>query len=486
MKKRVFLLLAALLILASAGALADVAISASNFPDANFRLYAIEHFDMDGDGSLSDAEITDAKSIDITGCNYFIQNYKGIEFFTSLEMLACPDSAVSSLNLSKNTRLRTLRCAKNGLTSLDLSQNTMLQSLDCRNNSLKKLDLSRNTALTSLACAGNSLTALDVSRNTKLTSMECGCNKLTSLDVSHNKELYEIRCEDNQISELDVSANPKLDSLVCSGNKLTSLDVSKNKLLDSLHFDNNQLTAIDLSHNPKLMHLTCASNRMKFLDLSHNPKLDMLQCQFNRFETLDVSKCPILADAARKCERKHHSNGYDYFDWDEWDDNDTGFTFDSAVTVKVGSFVSKPQPFEVTLKGLRYQADIKKETAVFLGPKDKNTKAITIPDTIKVNGKTCKVTEIKAKACQKLPKLEKVTIGKNVSKIGKNAFSGSNKIKTFIIRTTKLTAGNVGAGAFKTGYKKTTTVKCPKGKTEDYQKILVKKGMDKKKTKFIK
>ena len=110
---------------------------------------------------------------------------------------------------------------------------------------------------------------------------------------------------------------------------------------------------------------------------------------------------------------------------------------------------------------------------------DRNIKTVTVPDTVKAYGKTYKVTEIGIEACKGLSKLTKVTIGKNVKKIGKNAFTDCGKLKTLIIKTKNLTASGIGAGAFSKIYSK-PTVTCPKEKLDLYQKILPKKGMPKK------
>lgn len=93
--------------------------------------------------------------------------------------------------------------------------------------------------------------------------------------------------------------------------------------------------------------------------------------------------------------------------------------------------------------------------------------------------KKYKVTEIKANACKKLTKLTKVTIGKNVAKIGKNAFKDCKNVKNLTIKTALLTEKTVGAGAFKFGNKKAITVKCPKGKQVPYGKVFKKKGLKK-------
>ena len=103
-----------------------------------------------------------------------------------------------------------------------------------------------------------------------------------------------------------------------------------------------------------------------------------------------------------------------------------------------------------------------------------------------MNGKTYKVTEIDTNACKQLAKLTQVTIGKNVSRIGKNAFYLCKKLDKIIIKTTKLTAKSVGTNAFKTENTKKTVVTCPKANVEEYQTILTKKGLDKKTSKFTK
>ena len=141
------------------------------------------------------------------------------------------------------------------------------------------------------------------------------------------------------------------------------------------------------------------------------------------------------------------------------------------------------EPKTATVKGLNYKLDNKAKTAVLTGVKDKKVKSITVPDTIKVSGKTYKVTEIAANACKNLAKLTKVTIGKNVTKIGKNAFSGCKKLKSVTIKTTKLKKKGIGASCFK-GIDSKATFKVPKKQKKDYQNWLVKTGKAPKKAKF--
>ena len=72
----------------------------------------------------------------------------------------------------------------------------------------------------------------------------------------------------------------------------------------------------------------------------------------------------------------------------------------------------------------------------------------------------------------------KVTIGKNVKKIGANAFYNCKKLKTITIYTTKLKMSTVGKNAFK-GVKKNVVVKVPKAKYSLYKKVLKKRGISK-------
>ena len=95
------------------------------------------------------------------------------------------------------------------------------------------------------------------------------------------------------------------------------------------------------------------------------------------------------------------------------------------------------------------------------------------------------MTEIASKALRNHKKLVKVTIGKNVRKIGKEAFYGCKNLKTIIFKTTKLKKKTVGKKAFGKIHEK-ATAKVPKKKLKSYKKILRKSGMSGKKQKIKK
>ena len=150
---------------------------------------------------------------------------------------------------------------------------------------------------------------------------------------------------------------------------------------------------------------------------------------------------------------------------------------------------------------------------------------VKIPDTIKVNGITCKVTGIAANAFKNNASLKNVTIGKNVTIIGANAFygcknltkvSGGNsivkfgdqsfancgslgnivipgttrsigkqafynckKLRSITIKSGALSDRTVGSKAFAGTYKN-PVVKVPAKQMKAYKKLLTSKGMSSK------
>lgn len=138
-----------------------------------------------------------------------------------------------------------------------------------------------------------------------------------------------------------------------------------------------------------------------------------------------------------------------------------------------------PAAKTATVGGLKYSLSGSKATVT--GPKDKNASMLTIPATIKANGKTYKVTAVKTSACKGMKKLTALTIGKNVRNIGKNAFYGCKKLQTINIRTKQLTGTTVASNAFK-GIAAKAKITCPSGKKNAYRKLLQKRGVGDKAT----
>ena len=78
----------------------------------------------------------------------------------------------------------------------------------------------------------------------------------------------------------------------------------------------------------------------------------------------------------------------------------------------------------------------------------KSRKQVTIPASVVFCEKRYKVTSIDAKACAGDTKLTRVTIGKNVTRIGKRAFWKCKKLKKVIYKGKKIRKKNIGKQAF--------------------------------------
>ena len=267
---------------------ADIAINASNFPDANFREYVLTSIDKNDDGKLSTAEREDVEEM-LIGYSE-IKSLQGVEFFINLSDLSCSNNQLVKLDVSKNINLRFLICNDNSLISLDVGENINLEELDCIRNDLTSLDVSKAPNLKEIDCRWNNLTSLNISNNPGLIKLDCNDNELISLDVSKAMNLEYLDCGDNELINLNISNNPKLKNLFCCENELTSLDVSKALNLEDLSCDYNRLTSLNISNNRNLKSLNCESNELISLNVSNNSNLGSLGCGGNKLTSLDVSK----------------------------------------------------------------------------------------------------------------------------------------------------------------------------------------------------
>ena len=113
-------------------------------------------------------------------------------------------------------------------------------------------------------------------------------------------------------------------------------------------------------------------------------------------------------------------------------------------------------------------------TVSYIKPIARKT-SVVIHAQITVSGHTYKVTAISAKAFSKNTVVRKVVIGKNVSKIGKEAFYGCKNLKKIQVESKKLSSKNVGSNAFK-GINKNAKMSVPKSKIKAYAKWVKTKG----------
>lgn len=132
---------------------------------------------------------------------------------------------------------------------------------------------------------------------------------------------------------------------------------------------------------------------------------------------------------------------------------------------KVGEIIqdSKNNCYKVIKTG-------KKGTVSFLKTNNKKIKGLIIPDTVIINGFTYKVTVVSSKLMKNNKKLKKVIIGKNVTKIQREAFKGCVNLKKIVIKSQSL--NTVEKDSFKNIHKSANFI-VPKKKTKKYKKILI-------------
>lgn len=132
--------------------------------------------------------------------------------------------------------------------------------------------------------------------------------------------------------------------------------------------------------------------------------------------------------------------------------------------------------------------------------KNKKATKVKVPKTVKIGGKTFKVTAIGSKAFKNNKKIKSVEIGDNVkiistsafegctklskavlgkwvTEIGRNTFKNCRKLKTITIKSKKLK--KIGKSALK-NIKTSAKIKVPAKKLSAYKKLLRNKGQGKK------
>lgn len=152
--------------------------------------------------------------------------------------------------------------------------------------------------------------------------------------------------------------------------------------------------------------------------------------------------------------------------------------YNGSVTKKFRITVQKNAVY--TVSRLKYKissADTSgKGTVVFTGATDKAArKALTIPTTVKIGGKSFRVTAIGTSAMSGAKKLTTVKIGANIMTVGAKAFYGCSKLSNVTIFSTKLTTAKTGANAFK-GIRSNCRFKVPASRVSAYKKLLRAKG----------
>lgn len=131
---------------------------------------------------------------------------------------------------------------------------------------------------------------------------------------------------------------------------------------------------------------------------------------------------------------------------------------------------------KVMVSGNTYKVTSTKSKTVSFYKGKADAKNVSVPKTVKIQGKTYKVTAISANAFKDNKKLAGVTVGSNVTTIGSKAFYGCKNLKKITVKSVKLKS--VGKNAFK-GVHKKAVIKVPKSKLAKYKKLFRNRGQKK-------
>ena len=326
-----------------------IPIDAEHFPNATFRNYISStsaNYDRDGDGYLSDDEISMVTWMNVASKN--ISDLTGIEYFTSMTSLYCHNNPLGTLDLSGCKELRSLQCNGCQLTSLIVPQS--ITSIQCYNNRIgfaamnalieSLPNVSTGVFMVMLAsgtdqnvCTQGHVAAAQAkgwnvynSSNQAYSGVDIAINGTSfpdanfrsyisdNIDTNHNGELSQ--AEIAAVTVIDVQKMgitdltgigffPYLEELYCNNestasdndNHLTSLDLSDNLRLKRLACgQNGTLASLNLSKNTLLENLHCANNSLTTLDVSNFPNLWRLVCNNNQLTSLNVSGCTALTN----------------------------------------------------------------------------------------------------------------------------------------------------------------------------------------------
>lgn len=320
----------------------DVKIDTQNFPDDAFRKYVTQKFDSNKDNLLSAAEIAAAKTVNLAD-NDSVESVRGIELLPALTEIDVSGTAISGIDVTKNSELKKLNASMCYtvdedynmdylLTSIDVTKNPKLEYLDITYSKIDKLDVSKNPNLEELHAFVTNLSEVDVTQNPKLRRLDLNTTgireidvtknpklfalnveytKISSLDVTKNPELYEVYLTgDKNIKELNTAKNPDLTHLRVSGTGIHSLDLSKNHslaafyncrqeyenpiTLDTAVYEAAPIEELDFSHTTHMFEIFLEGSPIKSIDVSNQPNLRHLQIQSTPITKVDVSKNPKL------------------------------------------------------------------------------------------------------------------------------------------------------------------------------------------------
>lgn len=333
-------------------------INEENFPDTVFRQYISENFDTDGNGTLSEEEISEIKVVNVQNLSEGkIKTLKGIEYFSELQGLFANENELTSLDLSSNQKLMTLICDNNALTELTLATSVDIILIGFQNNKLTHVTGEYNvTGMTGEAAGRNQKPELPVTYDSVekvwrtadnsfgdgttittpgVTFVEDG-NYVTFSDINIKESNFEWQGNGTlkvmgavtfvlpdgipiteeyfpdeyfreYLKKQDFGQDEFIDAEEISGITEIKPDDWRVTTVEGLQYftaletlnlqGNTQIQTVDTSQNKALKYLDCGSCiNLSGLDVSQNLQLEYLNCTATRVSSLNVSKNVALEE----------------------------------------------------------------------------------------------------------------------------------------------------------------------------------------------
>ncbi len=344
----------------------------TSIPDDNFEQALID-LGIDSNPILDNQVLTSAienlSFLNLTGDPVFntnqneigleILDLRGIESFTSLEVLWVQGNKLVELDLEGMSTIKDVRAFFNDLERININGLTNLEIIGLNVNNLNGINVSTNTSLTVLDIAQNNLLAIDIRGLNSLTSgsfqnnaqLNCILVENAAIATSYNNNaaflknaatvfsnvclniytqipdrsfeqslidqgydseggipnglvltsdiasLSTLNVTNRNISDLTgLQAFSALENLFASDNNINSIDVSNNTNLVVLDLALNSLSSIDLTQNIFLEQLYIYRNNLTSLDVTKNTLLTYLNAEFMNLATIDVTQNPALED----------------------------------------------------------------------------------------------------------------------------------------------------------------------------------------------
>ena len=324
----------------------------------------------------------------------------------------------------------------------------------------------------------SSLKGIEIFEN--LQSLSCNSNNLTELNLEKNQHLTTLYCLDNQLTSLHLDGNTSLETVVCTGNQKT-VQVTEENTFDLTFLPGD----FDISRASDWRGGTVDGNILTFTDTRATYFYEIGNGRTEEFALITENYTADPDDTEQeKPDPSVPGEG------EPTGPSVPAKPMPSEPTTQSNPENTKPAAQERITSGETVTDSKTKSvykvsgnsaagyTVSYVRPSSRNIKSVTIPSTVMVNGVSCKVTSVAANALKGQKKLKKITIGNNITTIGKKAFFGCKNLKKIVIKSKKLK--KVEAKAF-AKINKNAKIKLPKNKKKAYSKILKKNtGVSKK------